>query len=250
MADDDELRALRARVYGPDAGDQPDADLIRRLQELEAARRPPPRVLTAEPVATEAAPVEPEQAPEPVVDVREPTARVILRWATGLRRSTLLILLAVAVFVAVVAVVLTLVQRVQSDPLRTGAQQVARLGVDTTFRTPDFFGEGPYGESTIQGFQPFAGMRPVVAKGGFFGLDPDAPCLTVFSNAIVEDPDSDPFPGALIGGCAVGGFPAMGQFLSDLEGFPEELEEESPDSALQLVYDSVNNEVVVFVLRS
>lgn len=245
MTVDDELSALRARVYGPDAGTQPDAEAIRRLRDLEAARRP-----TAQPVSVEVADTpEPAMAStvEPIVEPPEPRTRAVLRWLRGLRRSTVLILVAVTVFIVALAVTLTLVQRVQTDPLQTGAQQVARLGVDPMFRVPVLFRGGANGEVAAQGFQQFQGLRPVVTESGFFGSGTDDPCLSVYPDAIIEDPDTESFSGPLIGGCAVGGFPAIAQFSSDLEGFPEELLEAYPESGLQFVYDRVNNDVVVFV---
>lgn len=247
MTVDDELSALRARVYGPSAGSQPDAEAVRRLRELEAARRPKPQPV---PVSDESATVSepaPEQTPEPIVEPPEPRTRALLRWLRGLRRSTVLILVAIAVFIVAIALTLTLVQRVQTDPLQSGAQQVARLGIDPMFRVPVLFRGGANGEVPTQGFQQFQGLRPVVTESGFFGSGTDDPCLSVYPDAIIEDPDSESFSGPLIGGCAAGGFPAIAQFSSDLEGFPEELLETYPDSGLQFVYDRVNNEVVVFV---
>lgn len=248
MTGDDELTALRARVYGPDAAGQPDAESVRRLRELEAARRPAPAVIVPEPGAVE--PLDtafPSELPPPAVEAREPWGRVALRWMRGLRRSTVLITLGALAFVVAVAVVLSVVQRVQTDPLKTGAQQVARLGVDASFRVPLLFRGGPNGDVAVEGFQMFRGLRPVVTESGFFVTGSDDPCLSVYPDAIIEDPETESFSGPLMGGCAAGGFPAITQFSSDLEGFPEELLEAYPDSGLQFVYDAVNNEVVVFV---
>ena len=239
----DELAVLRARVYGPDADLDPAA--IRRLQELEDARRPPQQSEAVEVPEPIAAPHVPEPGPE-LEPAREPLARTLASHLRGIRRSTVLILVAVVAFVALVVTSLTLVQRVQSDPLQVGARQVARLGVDGSFRLPDIFRGGVNGDISTQGFQPFLGLRTVVTASGFFGSDSDSPCIAVYPEANIVDPESDSFSGPLIGGCAIGGFAAIAQFSSDLRGFPDELSEAYPDYGFQFVYDRVNHEVVVF----
>lgn len=246
-SDDDELQALRARAYGP--GGDLDAEAVQRLRELEQARKPV-SVAADVPVdaETETPPMAEETRPdtEPLGRPREPLLGMLFRRARTLRRSTVITLLAIVAFAVASVVVLTVVQRVQTDPLQAGAEQVARLGLDPSFRVPLVFRGGPNGEVTAVGFQVFHGVRPVVTEGGFFGSGAEEPCLSVYPDDVIEDPESGSFSGPLIGGCAVKGFPAIAQFSSDLEGFPEELLEEFPDSGLQFVYDSANNEVVVF----
>ena len=237
-----ELELLRARVFGPDADGDPDA--IRRLQELEAARRPvAPPVVEEPPVA----PIEPPQ--EPPAEPVDGLGRTVLRRVLGVRRSTVLILVALVTLVAMVVTALTLVQRVQTDPLQAGAEQVARLGVDSSFRMPDVFRGGDNGDVGAQGFHTFKGLRAVIMERGFFGGPTEEPCMGVYPEANVTNPESDSFDGPVIGGCGMGGFPAIAQFSSELNGFPEELRDAYPGYGFQFVYDTANNEVVVFALR-
>ncbi|NYF09885.1 hypothetical protein HDC94_001041 [Leifsonia sp. AK011] len=244
MTDEEELSALRVRVYGPNGDSHPDA--VRRLQELEAARIRPAR-LVEQPSEADA-PLPPVEHPDPV-EPQEPLSREILRRLKTARRSTVVVAVAVVVFTAGVMAALTIVQRVQPDPLGTGATQIARLGVDTSFRVPDMFRGGSNGDIPAQGFQQFNGLRPVVMGSGFFGAGTDLPCLGVYPEAAITVPDSSSFSGPLIGGCQVGGFPAVAQFPSGLDGFPEELVDAYPGYGLQFVYDQANNEVVVFALK-
>ena len=254
MTDEEELRILRARVYGPDADVDPEA--IRRLHELEAARRPRVSVagvtaagvtVTEEPDSVAVVPIS-EKATTPV-EPAEPLSREILRRVKNARRSTLLIAVSVIVFVALVIAALTVVQRVQSDPLQSGAEQVARLSVDPSFRTPDMFRGGPNGDIETQGFQQFHGLRAIVTASGFFGARTDSPCMGVYPDSAIESPEANSFSGPLIGGCQMGGFPAIATFASDLDGFPEELVEAYPGYGFQFVYDQANNEVVVFASK-
>lgn len=243
MTDEEELRILRARVYGPDADVDPEA--VRRLQELEAARRP--RIAPREEQIV-VVPI-PEEAAVPVEPV-EPLSRELLRRVTSASPSTVIIAVGVVVFAALVVTALALVQRVQADPFEVGAEQVARLGVDTSFRMPDMFRGGPNGDIDAQGFQQFHGLRAVVTGSGFFGAGTNSPCLAVYPDSAIESPEATSFSAPLIGGCQMAGFPAIAQFESDLVGFPEELVEAYPDHGLQFVYDQANNEVVVFALKS
>ena len=246
FTDDSELDALRQRVYGPHAGAEPDAAAIRRLQQLEAARRPVVPEQTASPDPVETVEVAGD-AWEPLVEPAEPWGKRLVARLRRARPSTVLIAFGVLAFVTAIALALTLVQRVQADPLQTGAEQVARLGVDSAFPVPILFRGGTNGDGQLQGYQGIWGLRSVVTVGGIFGTGSDEPCLAVYSEADIKDPEINSIDGPLVGGCAVGGFPAVAQFASDLEGFPEELTEAFPDATgLQFVYDSVNNEVVVF----
>lgn len=255
-AAEDELHALRQRAYGPNADIHLDSHALNRLRELEGVGRQPIPHYEVDPEPAPAA----ERQSDPVelepVE-REPQGRVWLRRflllaRTGLtrlmriRRSTALILLGLAVAVAAMIVALVLVQRVQTDPLQVGAEQVARLSLDPGYQVPSIFGSAAT-EGGVQGFQEFHGLRVVETSGGMFGRGGSDACLTVYSSATITDPDSTSFAGPLMGGCAAGTFPAMVQFRADLPDFPEELRSAFPGSTgLQFVYDSANHEVVVF----
>jgi hypothetical protein len=136
---DDELEDLRKRAYGRQADIHLDPDALERLRELEGEHSAKPA--DARPEVDDL--TQAVQSPEPGVDEGatdgvdvpsapdrrpRPTARAVLvsgiRRLSKLRRSTVVIALAVVAFAVAVVVVLTLVQRVQTDPLQAGASQV------------------------------------------------------------------------------------------------------------------------------
>jgi hypothetical protein len=249
MGGQDELEALRRRAYGPAADIDRDPGAIERLRALEEAERPQPPVVyeappePAPPPLPEAIADEHENEPEP----HPPLYRAALAVVAALgrvRRPTWLIIAGLAALAAVLVTVLVVVQRVQTDPLRVGAVQVARLSVDPGFEVPElYFGGGS--EREPQAFQQFHGLRTVLTARAFFGAGGGSLCLNVYSEDDVEiTPNS--FSGQILGGCAAGAFPATVQFNSDIDGFPEELFSAFPGDALQFVYDEKNNEVVVF----
>lgn len=247
---DDELTALRRRAYGPDADIQHDPDALRRLRELEEAAQPerPPAV-------------EPDQERPPAIEPPTPApprsvtsgrravllGRLALRRLTRVRRSTFWMALGLAVVAAVCVVALILVQRVQSDPLQVGAQQVARLSPDSSLAIPGVFTR-PGEESTTQGFQEFHGLRPVITDGALFGTEQNEVCLTVFSVEALSSATDNSFSGFARSGCQARDFPAMTQFSTTVQDAPAALGSAFPGkTALQFVYDRANNEVVVFL---
>lgn len=246
-AEERELAALRERAYGPGGG--LDAEALRRLQQLEDARRPSAAARAPEPDAAERPP-----EPQPVVVTAdpEPTNRLRLaaRWLLDrlqrLPRSAVLITLGGLALVTIVTVGLTLAQRAQTAPLQPDTHEVARLGLDSTYRAPRLFA-GMDGDIPVQTYESFHGLRTIMVVGGIFSRGTSDECLVVFAEQDIEDPESDGFSGQLMGGCAAGEFPASTQFASTLDGYPDELRDAFPDSALQFVHDSESNEVVVFV---
>jgi hypothetical protein len=268
-ADDDELRELRRRAYGPDADIHTDHSALDRLRELEGAGSERPAHIDVD--ANHEAPASPLPARDEVpVDAEPPDApasdasvegesparsalrrlarltRAAARRVSRLRRSTVLIMLGLAVVAALISTALVLVQRVQVDPLQSGAKQVARLSIDPAYEAPAFFQYG-IDSSTVLGFAEFHGLRALVTPGGVFGHGSDSDCLVLYSSADLEGSDSTSFSGLLVGGCAAGGFPPMTQFLVDAQGLPAELTTAFPTAtALQFVYDSANQEIVVF----
>lgn len=252
---DDELRSLRARAYGPGADIHRDPRALQRLRELEgsvARRQPDHSDARVEPVSAPVAhrarvDAETEHvAPEVEVEVEHPAYKSF-RPLSRVRRSSWLIALATTLIVAVVAAALVLVQRVQIDPLQVGATQVARLSLDATYDIPGFFAGFATAGRDVQAFQEFHGIRAVVTTGEVFVSGSDDDCLSVYSAAIVTNSDLNSFGGRILVGCAAGPFPAMTQVRSDDQEFPDQLQSAFPGStAFQFVYDPANNEVVVF----
>lgn len=255
---DDELSDLRKRAYGrsPDIWDDPIA--FHRLQELEAGavkNELSPRVSIP--------PVQRSDQDLPLVDdlspglrddeprqVPESPARAWLGWArrrlAEVRPSHALIGAGMVVIVMSLVVAMILVQRVQTDPLQVGATQIARLSVDPNYEIPPFFSGS---SDPILGFEEFHGLRTVVSKYPIFSLvgGENNECLGIYSEADMANSTSSTYSGNSAGGCAAGAFPPMAQFRADMEGFPETLRSAFPEpTALQFVFDAVNNEVVVF----
>ena len=262
-AQDDELRGLRARAYGPNADISHDPRAQMRLQELEGVGRRPvpqhldgvmPPVRMIEPVDTPGSKqdshlVEDEQE-RPTHEVWRLAARFALaigRRLAHVRRSTVLTSLGLAVTVSVIVSALILIERVQSDPLQTGATQFARLSIDPGYSVPSIFENFGTDERPILAFQEFYGLRAVVANRGWIMGGAQGECLNVFLASDGENSGSNSFSGEIKASCAAGPFPAMTQFETDEEGLPEELRSAFPGStALQLVYDSENEEIVIF----
>ena len=235
-----------------------------RLQELEDARRQlAPKLLDA--VMPPAPTVDPidvsgsEEESHLVDDEQErPTHESLRRLArlafavagrlARVRRSTVLIALGLAVIVSVIAAALILVERVQPDPLQTGADQVARLSIDPSYQVPGMFQNIVAAEGdAVQAFHEFYGLRAIVGEGGWFSGGGEGECLNVFLAADVENSDSNSFSGQIRGGCAAGPFPATIQLMSDDEDLPDELQSAFPGpTALQFVYDKANQEIVIF----
>ena len=279
--EDDELRGLQARAYGRKADIHHDFPAQVRLQELEDARRQlAPQLLDAvmppEPTVDPIDVSGSEEESHLVDDEQErPTHEFLRRLArlalavgdrlARVRRSTVLIALGLAVIASVIAAALILVERVQPDPLQTGADQVARLSIDPSYQVPGMFQhiaaegdatqafhEGMFQHIAAEGdaaqaFHEFYGLRAVVAAGGWFGSGAEDECLSVFLAADGENSDSNSFSGRVRGGCAAGPFPAMTQLMADDEGLPGELQSAFPGpTALQFVYDKANQEIVIY----
>jgi len=264
--DDGELHALRIRAYGPHADIQGDPIAMGRLRELEEASRPQVERVPDRALAPERPALLPEvaQLAQPTLDddeldspAREWMRRLGPQIGRGvvigarrvrrLRRSTVLIALCSALVVTVVLAALVLVQRVQPDPLGAGAEQVARLSIDPTYEVPAVFAGG--GESEIVGIQEFYGLRAIVGSRMWSPESGDI-CFNLFSSSDITDPDSQSYSGSMMSGCAAGDFPAMIQFRPDIEGFPDELSTAFQGSTgLQFVYDSKNQEIVVFATK-
>lgn len=246
---DAELRALRARAYGPDADIEADPAALRRLRQLEAGlteRTPAPpdgaHRLTA---AERSAPApDPVAAPPPVVHAAPPsdvppTAGPSASRGRGRRgrprRATLLWLAATVVVALVSATVAWAVtRRVEADP-----EQVAVLGVNPDQRIPTVFGV----EQNARRYTDYLGLTVVALLGrGWLGGAPDDYCLLVMDSSRIEW-RTNSYTGEMYGGCGAGDFPATVQ-LRIVPGLPEELVARFPaGSALQFVL--AGDEVVV-----
>lgn len=246
-AEERELEALRERVYGPNGGVAPDEAAVRRLRELEEARRPtvPSRVEVDMEHSTEV-PVDNEPEPEP-----PRRAETAIRWVLSrlerVPRLVIPIVLAVAALVTLIVVTVTVVQRLQSEPLTGTRVEVVRLTADPSYEVPTMFTSGSTDGVEVTAYEPFYGLRTIVSIGGaMFGNGTQAPCLNVFSDADVEDPEGEFFSGFVLGGCGAGGFPPVTQFGGQMDGLPLELRDQFSDAALQFVYDSETDEVIVY----
>lgn len=264
--DDDELRVLRERAYGPTPDIHLDPGALNRLRELE--RRGGPRGVppVEERDDSRASLLDAGQdagdPPDPGADAtadadaiatqttpRPGRLRHLLRLRP--RRSTVLITLGVALFTVAAVVTLTVVQRVQTDPLQVGAIQVARLGSDPSFDAPVALNGG----SPTEAYHDFHGIRAVVVEvnsTGYVGsstAQPGTKCMVIYQPDLLTATDEGgySYSGQLfVTACAAGAFPAAAAFtITDTA--PESLRYAfAPDTALQFVYDESNDEVVVF----
>ncbi len=241
-ADDEELRVLRERAYGRDSDIHLDPESLRRLRELENPHVDVELDAVDERVEIITPPADPD--PVPLEEAR-PTPRWFL-WLLGLRRGTVLIVVGVVALAATLATALTLVQRVQTDPLQVGASQVARLGADGSYEVPELF-QGAASNVSPRAYQQFHGLRFVTGGAAFM--------VRIFTWIHVPDHlpgqfatwTANSFDGPLFGGCAAGDFPPIVQLSVDLEGLPAEIKSAFPEATgLQFVYDSEHDEVVVF----
>jgi len=260
---DDELRGLQERAYGPKADIRHDFPAQVRLQELEDARRqrapqflnaamPPGRTVDSidVPSSEEESPLVDDEQERPNHEFLRRLARRALAVGGRLarvRRANVLIALGVVVVVSVIAAALILVERVQPDPLQTGAEQVARLSIDSSYQVPGMFQQIAAEDNAVQAYQEFYGLRAVVVAGGWFSGGEEGEFLNVFLATDGESSGSTSFSGQIRGGCVAGPFPAMTQLMADDEGLPDELASAFPGpTALQFVYDKANQEIVIY----
>jgi hypothetical protein len=236
----DELRVLRERAYGPAPDIHLDPAAVERLRELEGRRGGPEATPVAEadegqivvpaPASAEAAVPAPGDAP--VDGPRRPPFRV--------RRSTVLIVLALIALIVVSYAALEIVQRVQADPLDAGATQVARLSEDAEYEAPAFFSNGSADATRV--YEDFHGLRAIINDSGMGTGDK---CIAIFVSGTAIDPEGN-FNGPIYTGCAAGAFPAAAAFRVD-PMLPAELRDAFPDgTALQFVLDESGNQIVVF----
>lgn len=233
-----ELAQLRRRAYAPNPDIASDPDALRRLIELEERAG-----------ATEVEPAPDEQhdsridEPEPQPDADPAPPRFTVPRP---RRSTVILLGAAVLVVAILATALTLVQRVQTDPLQTGATQIARLGADPDYDFPSSLAQGVTGEVTA--YAEFEGFR-VLTTPSYRDPQGTARCMTVWQPELLDATGSGfSYDGEyfFMNICGAGVFPPAYTMLLREES-PERAQTSFPaGTALQFVYDEANDEVVVF----
>ena len=262
-----ELRALRARAFGPEADIADDSSALQRLQELEAAARasepapePPAPTIAAADVPDETADraveaaasapaMEPGHAPPEVRDAldAEPEAPRGLtvaarRFVSRLTPRRVVALWIASLAVAVIVAATTswaVTRRVQADPL-----QVASLGAIAGAPLPAFLSGAQDIESTVHA--DFHGLSAVaITSGGWMQQGANDVCLYVVPTVAISS-DSESLGGPVYYGCGASPFPASVEF-SVTEEAPAELREAFPvGSVLQFALQG--NEVVVLAV--
>lgn len=223
----DELRALRARAYGPDADIQHDPVAQRRLAKLEDDRRRPPLAVVPtpepdDPADEEGTPTEPESA----ASRTEGMPRLARFWRRrGIRRGVWIAAVVVAALVgagvawgaAVVAPVAT----------SSGLRQTATLSPSTTAVVPVGF----FGRTEGAPVFEWEGLTLFVSRLDYGEGDEGETCLDIIPTERVPAPsDYDPgagIEGPIYTGCSAGAFPATVAFrlddarAADIDGLPE-----------------------------
>jgi hypothetical protein len=273
----DELRALRARAYGPSADIHQDPAALRRLHELEARQRPGAESDRAAVVHTVAVPAEPEsgaESLEAVAQAEPAPPRVAASQPASTRhideghaespadehvvattdetptspdpaepkqrlrtRTRLLWALSVVVVAAVAAGVTYAVTSMAPVSVSSGAEQIATLEPDSLVHVPT----GWFGAGPSSAAYQYYGLTLFEAAGGFSSAGNGTQCFTIVATEQLPADDADPnswsMNGPIYSGCRVGPFPATVQFAIDSNS-PEELRARFPDgSALQFVRD-------------
>ncbi|WZH35721.1 MAG: hypothetical protein PIR02_13190 [Microbacterium enclense] len=230
-----ELAQLRRRAYSPSADIEADPEALRRLIELEERAVAPEEL----PAPEEPVPAAEEQIPDAAPD----GPRLTL---PRLRRSTVIVLGAAGLVLATLVTALVLVQRVQTDPLQAGATQIARLAPDPDFEVPSSLTVGITGEVTA--YEEFQGFR-VITQPSYRSTEGAARCMAVWQPVLLDASGGGGFSydGEFsMGVCGAGVFPATSTILLR-EDSPERRQTDFPaGTALQFVYDTANDEIVVF----
>jgi hypothetical protein len=268
----EELRALRARAYGPHADIDQDPAAVRRLRELEAqsngsttrssvdALAPATSTLLPQPASAAQPELEtaPESAPDPAPEP-EPEAPVSVtvpaeadrahdepavpdstpRRAGSIRRISrrigLLWGLSVIAAAALAASITFAVTSMAPVSVSSGAPQIATLEAAPLAEVPSgWFGAGP----SSRVFE-FYGLTLFETSHGYVTSGTD--CFMVVPTEQLPAEDADPnnwsMSGPMYSGCRVGDFPATVAVPVD-SGMPEAIRNRfPPGSALQFVLD-------------
>ncbi len=244
--DRDELRALRARAYGPAADIHEDPTALRRLQELEplVSDVSPPPDTESEDGEVASAPQESvvqQGDPTPRADEDEPAPTPVgsvasLAKASRRRRIGVGVLWLLSVIVAAwVAWAVTLSATYVQPVSHSGAErQVATLESSSIRTLPKEW----FGTSSSSLVFEFHGLSVFTTDSG---LGTGTNCFMVVPTSEVPDQEADVDSwsgvGMLMTGCKAGGFPAAAQATVD-EAFPAELRKLfPPGSALKFVLE-------------
>ncbi|AYG03320.1 hypothetical protein [Gryllotalpicola protaetiae] len=248
--DESELRELQSRAYGPDADIHLDPVALIRLRELEGKVGGQVGARPAADAPGPGAPVAPSVPVTPSVSAdadEEAPAQASAPIESGAlrplpRRRGALIAAAAIVALVLIGAGALIAHRTQSDPLQTGARQVARLSVDRGYQVPRAIG----GDGVkAKGFVDFHGLRAVVVDLPAEGGAADDVFMEIYRDDDITDPDSTEFSGRMWGGNAAGSFPAMVQFEVSSDT-PAKLRSVYGGRSLQFVYDKAHREVIVF----
>ena len=237
--EEDELRHLRARAYGPSADIDRDPAAVARLAELEstAAASDSGAESALDPDRDDTEPDEPPQEQPLIVDARSATGAVAAESASPpdvRRRPRWLVPTLWAASLAVTAVITAIVTSTASVPPATapeGGTLVAVLAPDPSFSS-DIFGTRGYG---AQGFEDFHGLTPIAVDDRWaasFGTDS---CLMIVASGVAAGDDSI-YTGRWRTGCAAGPIPAS--VAMDVDStVPAETSVAYPDSVLLFVHE-------------
>ncbi|WP_169581089.1 MULTISPECIES: hypothetical protein [Microbacterium] len=253
-----ELRALQARVYGPEADIAADPGALERLEELEgllgapaaaqtASETPPavadPRVAVAAAAApvprdVPLASVAPSSPPEPVAHEPAPTESAPVEPAPRQLRSRWLKLwwaLSLVAAAGLAAGATYGLMRVAPISVSNGAPQVATL---EPVALPDI-PSGWYGVGPSSTAWEFYGMTLFETSFAMTGTGQE--CFTIVRTDSLPEPDADPnswsYNGPMYSACRVGSFPATLEMPVDASA-PAELTAQFPKGgALQFVRD-------------
>ncbi|WP_295851372.1 hypothetical protein [uncultured Microbacterium sp.] len=240
--DDGELAALRRRAYAPGADISADPTALQRLIELEGRESVAASVAPATDEERAALAVEPEDLAPDAVDAGAESARLRLPRP---RRSTVIMLSAAGLVALCAVTALVVVQRVQTDPLQTGATQVARLAADPSFEVPSVLTPGVTSGTT--GYAEFEGFR--VATYASFDASPDAAkCMTVWQPDLLDVSGGGfSYDGRyFLSSCGAGIFPANAMLQLSDDSAELRVTDLPSGTSLQFVYDREHDEIVVF----
>ncbi len=233
---DDELRALRARAFGPNADIHDDPAAMRRLHELERRRTEvvqPTAPSDADELLAEFE-TETEAPGDGTTVAEEAVADAPARRG---RRFPVLWVASVVASAAVAASVTAVVTSMAPVSTSSGAPQIATLDPTSSVVVPaGFFGA----EEGSLAFE-FHGLT-IFENARGYGFDGDSDCLTVLRTDAIPaqkdfNPDSYGFDRPAYTGCRIGVFPITVEVPFDVDS-PAALVDRFPDGrALQFVRD-------------
>ncbi|GMM96406.1 MULTISPECIES: hypothetical protein [Microbacterium] len=243
----EELRRLRLRAYGPSADIDRDPAAMARLTELEAAAgtgdasdTPAPEPHRDNPSDPRPkAPADASMIDASLVDEAAPVADGDPAvWSSSpdtRRRPRWLVPALWAASLAITAVFAAIVTSTASSPPTAapdGGTPVAVLAPDPSFDPSEIFGTRGYG---AQGFEDFHGLTPIAVDDRWaasFGTDS---CLMIVATGVV-DGDDGIYTGRWRTGCAAGPIPAS--VAMDVDStVPAETSVAYPDSVLLFVHE-------------